>query len=84
MHMLGHQVNIAFAAPPPTVVGWRCLRCGHRGGVAKTTLPLDCRGSEDLWAMMLAQLRKKLVRVHQRSQGCIAIPDDFVIHDYIP
>jgi hypothetical protein len=34
---------------------------------------------DGMWPVMLNQLRKKLVRVHQKRHGCAAIPQDFVI-----
>jgi hypothetical protein len=71
--------NVEIATPPLIAVSWSCRRCGHTGGVAKTTFPIEPTFNDAMWPTMLAELRKKLVRVHQRGQGCIAIPEDFVI-----
>ena len=59
-------------------VRWSCRRCGHTGGRANTTLPINLTESDAGREVMLMQLRKKLVRVHQK-QMCIALPSDFVI-----
>ena len=71
--------NVAIATPPLILVSWSCRRCGHTGGTATTTFPIEPTWQDAMWPTMLQELRKKLVRVHQRGQGCVAIPDDFVI-----
>jgi hypothetical protein len=74
--------DITVVSPPLLMVSWSCKRCGHAGGVAKTTVPIEPTFTTAMGHVMLGQLRKKLVRVHQRGQGCIALPDDFVIERY--
>jgi len=76
--------DVKIATPPLLMVSWSCKRCGHTGGVAKTTIPIEPTFVTAMGAVMLSQLKQKLVRVHQRGQGCIAIPDDFVIGRYRP
>lgn len=62
------------------VVKWGCRRCGHQGGIAKTTIPLPREAlNEAVVRNLFAALRQKLVKVHQRSQGCIATIEDFTI-----
>ena len=68
--------NIALAMPPLVYVQWGCRRCGHQGGIARTTVPLDTTWTEGMGRTLFDQLRLKLVRVHQKS-GCIATPSDF-------
>lgn len=68
-------------AMPAVYVGWGCRRCGHTGGVARTTLPVPAEWPEAYGRVMFLQLRHKLVRVHQKS-GCIATPDDFHFYPY--
>lgn len=70
---------VTIAAPALLYVRWDCQRCGHTGGMARTTIPFDLSGSADMRAVMESQLRKKLVRSHQAKQGCIALPEDFTI-----
>ncbi len=74
--------NVQIVAPPLLVVSWSCSRCGHTGGMAKTTIPIEPTFTTAMGHTMLDQLKKKLVRVHQRGQGCIALPDDFTIGRY--
>jgi hypothetical protein len=77
--------NIVLPGPSLIYVQWGCRRCGHRGGVARTTIPLgDARDSEEMMRVLLQSLRTKLVRVHQRGQRCIASPDDFLIDPHVP
>ena len=60
-------------------VRWSCRRCGHEGGVAKTTVPLPKSAlTEDAVKHLFEALKLKLVKVHQR-QGCIASYEDFTI-----
>lgn len=72
---------MALTIPSPSfVVKWDCRRCGHTGGVAKTTLPLvDRTWTEGMMRPLLDSLRVKLVKVHQR-QGCIASVEDFLVY----
>lgn len=70
---------ITVAAPALIYVKWTCRRCGHNHGMARTTLPFDFSGSPEMRAVMVDQLKQKLVRVHQAKQGCIAVSQDFVI-----
>jgi hypothetical protein len=68
-----------IVAPRHTVyVRWSCSRCGHTGGRANTTFPVDLAWNDEGRAVLVDQLRKKLVRTHQK-QMCIALPSDFVI-----
>jgi hypothetical protein len=71
--------GVAVATPPLVRVAWSCSRCGHTGGEAQTTFPVEPSMRDGMWPVMLNQLRKKLVRVHQKRHGCAAIPQDFVI-----
>jgi len=77
------MANVSLVTPPLTYVSWSCRRCGHTGGVARTTIPLESKWSESMGRELFTTLRQKLVRVHQK-QGCIAIPEDFVIGRYVP
>jgi hypothetical protein len=52
--------------------------------MARTTIPLDTKWTEEMGRVMFASLREKLVRVHQAKQACIAVPDDFIITRYEP
>lgn len=75
---------IVIAGPPQLYVQWACRRCGFAKGVARTTLPLDYGDfTEPMMQELLATLRRKLVRKHQR-QRCIAVPDDFRIERFVP
>lgn len=77
--------NIIIPGPSLLYVQWGCKRCGHRGGVARTTVPMgDAQDSEELMRVLLESLRRKLVRVHQRGQRCIASVDDFIIDAHVP
>lgn len=74
---------------PLIYVSWACRRCGHTGGVARTTFPIATSWSESMGRVMFQTLRDKLVRSHQREsldrgRICVAIPDDFVIGRYVP
>lgn len=71
--------KVQIATPPLLAVSWSCKRCGHTGGVAKTTFPIEPTFTTAMGHVMLQSLRKKLVRLHQARQGCVAIPEDFVI-----
>ncbi len=68
--------NVDIVAPPNVYVTWGCRRCGLKGGVARTTFPIDTRWDEEMGRQLFAELRQKLTRVHQK-QGCFAVPDDF-------
>lgn len=70
---------LTVAAPALLYVRWDCTRCGHTGGMARTTIPFDLSHHEAFQRIAQDELRKKLVRVHQAKQGCIALPDDFTI-----
>lgn len=61
-------------------VRWSCRKCGHRGGVAKTTVPFPREAlTEAVVRNLFAALRQKLVKVHMRGQQCIATVEDFDI-----
>lgn len=70
---------VTLAAPALLYVRWDCRRCGHTGGMARTTIPFDLTQADAFQLIAQQELRKKLVRVHQAKQGCIALPEDFVI-----
>lgn len=70
---------VTIAAPALIYVRWDCTRCGHQGGMARTTIPFDLSHAEAMQAILQGELRRKLVRVHQAKQGCIALPSDFLI-----
>lgn len=81
--------NVSIPGPSLTYVSWSCQRCGHVGGVARTTFPIDPDWTEEMGRVLFKTLREKLVRVHQRhsqdiGKCCIPIPDDFVIGPYVP
>lgn len=76
--------GVTLAGPPLVYVSWSCRRCGHAGGMARTTFPIDTKWTEDMGRTLFQALRKKLVRVHSNRQGCIAVPDDFVVSQFIP
>ena len=62
------------------VVCWDCRRCGHTGGVARTTVPIiDRSWTEDMFRHLFDALRLKLVKVHMRSGSCIPTPEDFIV-----
>lgn len=69
--------SIVVAGPPVVRVTWSCARCGHTGGRAQTTFPLEPTG--DVWPLMVGLLRRKLMTLHHQRQGCPALPDDFII-----
>ncbi len=72
-------------SPPLLWVRWDCRRCGHKGGVARTTMPIvDTASSETYLRALFDHLRLKLVKIHQRHTTCIATPDDFVIYRGVP
>lgn len=69
---------------PRFYVKWGCRRCGFTNGVARTCLPLPWGDfTEPMVQELLATLRRKLVRKHQR-QGCVAVFDDFYVERYVP
>ena len=71
---------IQIPSPPAFVVKWACRRCGHDGGVARTTLPIvDQSWNVAMMTNLFEALRLKLVKIHMRGQGCIASPDDFIV-----
>jgi hypothetical protein len=77
--------TIAIPGPHAFYVRWACRRCGHQGGFAKTTLPLVTPDwTEPMMRHLFEALRVKLVKVHMRGQGCIAVPDDFRIERGVP
>jgi hypothetical protein len=76
--------DVTLAGPPLVYVSWSCRRCGHKGGMARTTFPIETRWTEAMGRTMFDELRKKLVRVHQAMHSCIAVPDDFVVSRFEP
>lgn len=76
--------TIQIPGAPLLWVRWDCRRCGHTGGVARTTVPLvDRTWTEAMMRHLLDGLRRKLVRIHQK-QGCIATIEDFHIYRGAP
>lgn len=80
---------ITLAGPSLTYVSWGCRRCGHTGGVARTTVPIPNNWTEEMGRVLFRTLRVHLVKTHQReSQNrgriCVAAPEDFTIGQYIP
>lgn len=67
----------AIAMPPPLCVTWSCRRCGHTGGIARCTVPVQ-GWDEQMVRHLLDSLRQKLIRKHA-AQGCIATAEDFAI-----
>lgn len=74
--------DIAVGTSTPLWVSWSCRRCGHSGGVARTTFPMS-GADEAMVRQLLAESRPHVVRIHARS-GCIASPDDIRIERYVP
>ncbi len=77
---------ITIPGPPALYVRWHCRRCGHDGGFAKTTVPIiDPNGMpEETMRALFEACRRKMVKVHMRAQGCIAVPDDIVLSRGVP
>jgi len=71
-------MSITIPASPPLFVHWRCRRCGHTGGYARTTIPVTADWNEAMMRALFDSLRRKLVKIHLK-QGCVACVDDFVI-----
>jgi hypothetical protein len=71
---------VGLQSPPQFYVRWGCRKCGHVGGVARTTIPVLGPGTpEHVIRGLLEALRKKLIQVHMRGQHCIATGEDFTI-----
>lgn len=71
--------HVGLTSPPLFSVAWSCRRCGHTGGVARTTAAFITPGTpEPIMRELFASLRRKLVKIHLR-QGCVASVEDFVI-----
>jgi hypothetical protein len=74
----------ALIIPPSQLfVNWDCKRCGHKNGVAQTTIPV-AGWNETMMRELLLGLKAKLVQIHARSdnhrgQRCIATPEDFIV-----
>lgn len=66
-------------------VRWSCRRCRHHGGFAQTTVPLVTKDwTEDMLRHLFDDLRLHLVKRHLQGQGCVAVPDDFVLERGVP
>ncbi len=78
--------DISIKSPAKTFyVRWSCRRCGHTGGFARTTMPIVTPDwTEPMMRNLLNGLRRKLIGVHMRGQGCIAVGDDFVLERGVP
>jgi hypothetical protein len=79
-------MSLAIAHPHATYVRWGCRRCGHRGGMARTTVPFDFSqtqrdGSRDV---MFKELIRALIRKHWQRQHCVAIESDFIVEPCNP
>lgn len=75
--------DVVIAGPSLIYVTWDCRRCGHIGGKARTTIPLETTWTEAMGRVLFQTLKEKLSRFHQKH-GCIAVPDDFRIRRYEP
>lgn len=71
-----------LAGPPPLYVRWSCRRCGHQGGIARTTVPV-VGWSTEMYQHLLQSLRQRLTRKHL-DQGCVATVEDFRIEPFVP
>lgn len=76
--------TITVPGPSLFYLRWSCRRCGHTGGVARTTIPVDETFRGELMRTLLEGARRKIARVHQRGQGCIAAPGDFILEPFVP
>jgi hypothetical protein len=78
--------SIIIPGPSLLYVKWGCRRCGHRDGIARTTVPLVDGMTEQsaIVQQLLVALRKRLVRKHMRVSGCIATMDDFILESTVP
>ena len=78
--------TIVIPGPSLLYVTWGCRRCGHRGGQARTTVPMmdGLSNESEVMRNLLAALRRKLTRVHLAKQGCLAVVDDFIIEATVP
>ncbi len=66
-------------------VRWSCRRCGHTGGVAKTTIPLpESALTTAVVKNLFEALKQKLVKKHLSGQGCVATIEDFRIERGTP
>ena len=69
--------------PNSTYVRWGCKRCGHRGGMAKSLVPLPFDFSDTqidcAYDVIVKSLRRVLVRKHWMRQHCLALESDFII-----
>lgn len=79
-------MSVIAAHPSATYVRWGCKRCGHRGGMARTTVPFDFSttqrdGSKDV---MFKELIRALIRKHYQRQQCVAIETDFIVEQCNP
>jgi hypothetical protein len=72
--------RVGLISPPLFYVRWHCRKCGHRNGIARTTVPvLGPETPEHVVRGLLDALRLKLVKVHMRGQHCIATVEDFTL-----
>jgi hypothetical protein len=75
---------ITIPGRPLLWVRWGCRRCGHQGGIARTTVPLvDPTTPEVFMRELFAALRRKLIKIHLR-QGCVATVEDFTVERVTP
>lgn len=84
------MTTIAVPGPITFYVRWSCRRCGHKGGFARTTIPIVTKEwTEPMMRNLLDALRLKLVKVHMREsvengRPCLPVPDDFVVERGAP
>jgi hypothetical protein len=74
---------LVIPGPSQLYVQWSCRRCGHTGGIARTTIPVTPEWNEAMMRELLSTLRRKLVRKHL-LQACFATVDDFDFAAFVP
>lgn len=75
-------MNVTIQGPPAFFVAWSCRRCGHTGGSARATIPVN-GWTEPMMRELFVSLRRKLVKIHLK-QGCVATVEDFIIERGAP
>lgn len=80
------MISVIAAHPSATYVRWGCRRCGHRGGMARTTVPFDFSQTQQDSSrdVIFRQLILKLQRVHLKRQGCFALEAEFIVEQCNP
>ena len=75
--------DTAIALPPRLYVRWSCRRCGHTGGSARCNVPVN-DFTEAMMRVLFDELRRKLIQIHLRGQGCVATVEDFIVERGVP